>query len=172
LTEAVAIALAALASLAGAAAPAAEAARAAPVRVDAETVVYAFQQREVTFTGKAGKPVILTRDDARLTCQKLVAHTDETGQIVTAACSGDVHFTRGARLVTCERAIFDGPADRVVCEGNPVLRDGGSEARGTRLVYELGSDRANLEGAVITLPGEQLEKRQKALGERRKDGRP
>lgn len=166
MTGAVAIALAALA---GAASPSAEAARAAPVRVDAETVVYAFQRREVTFTGKAGKPVTLTRDDARLSCQKLVAHTDEAGQIVTAACTGDVQFTRGPRVVTCERATFDGPADRVVCEGNPVLRDGGSEARGTRLVYELAGDRANLEGAVITLPGEELERRQKALEARRKE---
>ncbi|HET8538718.1 MAG TPA: LptA/OstA family protein [Anaeromyxobacter sp.] len=169
MTAALAIALSALA---GAAAPADEAARAAPVRVDAEHVVYAFQKREVTFTGKDGKPVVMTRDDARLSCRKLVAHTDEAGQIVTAACSGDVRLTRGARVVTCERATFDGPSDRVVCEGNPVLKDGGSEARGTRLVYELRADQANLEGAVITLPGEEVEQRQKALEARRKEREP
>ena len=159
----------ALSALAGAAAPAAEAARATPVRVDAENVVYAFQKREVTFTGKDGKPVTMTRDDTRLSCQKLVAHTDEAGQIVDAICSGDVRLLRGARVVTCERATFDGAADRVVCEGNPVLRDGGSEARGTRLVYELKADQANLEGAVITLPGEEVDARQKVLEQRRKE---
>jgi hypothetical protein len=50
------------------------------------------------------------------------------------------------------------------------MKDGGSEARGTRLVYDLGSDQANLEGAVITLPGEELDRRQKAYEARRKEG--
>jgi lipopolysaccharide export system protein LptA len=163
----VAIAIA-LSALAGAATPAAEAARPTPVRVDAENVVYAFQKREVTFTGKDGKPVVMTRDDARLACQRLVAKTDDAGQIVGAICSGDVRLTRGTKVVTCDRATYDGPASRVVCEGNPVLREGGSEAHGTRLVYELETDQANLEGATITLPGEEIDQRQKALEQKRK----
>jgi lipopolysaccharide export system protein LptA len=168
LTVAVAMVVSALAGAAPAPA-AAEAARATPVRVDAESVVYAFQKREVTFTGKEGKPVVMTRDDARLACQRLVARTDEAGQIVGATCSGDVRLTRGTKVVTCERATFDGPANRIVCEGNPVLKEGGSEARGTRLVYELETDQANLEGATITLPGEDVDARQKALERKRRE---
>ncbi len=159
----------ALSALAGAALPAAEAARPTPVRVDAESVVDAVQKREATFTGKDGRPVVLTRDDARLTCRKLVAHNDEAGQIQSAVCSGDVRLTRGTKLVTCDRATYDGPANHVVCEGNPVLREGGSEARGTRLVYELETDQANLEGATITLPGAEIDERQKALEAKRKE---
>ena len=166
MTSAAAIALCALA---GGAAPAAGAR--APVRVDAENVVYAFQKREVTFTGKDGAPVTMTRDDARLACRKLVAQTDEAGQIVTAVCSGDVRFTSGARTATCEKATYDGPADRVVCEGNPVLRDGGTEARGTRLVYDLANDQVKLEAAVVTIPADQVDQRQKALEEQRKERR-
>ncbi len=164
----------ALAALAGAAVPAAEAARAAPVHVDADEVHYAFQKREVTFTGKGTNPVTLTRDDARLTCRKLVAKTDEAGQIVTAACAGDVRFTRGARVVTCERATFEAAAERVVCEGDPVLRDGGAEVRATRIVYELRSDEAKAEGAKMTLPGDEVEQRRKALEaqRRRKEAKP
>ena len=71
--------------------------------------------------------------------------------------------------MTCDRATYDGPANRVVCEGNPVLREGGSEAHGSRLVYELETDQANLEGAVITLPGEEVDQRQKALEQKRKE---
>jgi lipopolysaccharide export system protein LptA len=125
----------------------------------------------VTFTGKDGKPVTMTRDDARLSCARLVAHTGEAGQIESATCTGDVRFVRGERLVTCEKATFDGAAERLVCEGNPVLKDGGTEARGARLVYDLKADQANLEGAVITVPGEQVEARQKALEDRRKERR-
>jgi lipopolysaccharide export system protein LptA len=146
-----------------------DAARRSPVRVDAEEVQYAFQQRQVTFSGK--RPVTLTRDDATLTCRKMVAHTDEAGQIVTAACTGDVRFARGVRVVTCAVATFENATDRVVCEGNPVLKDGGSEAHGTRLVYDLRSDEARLEGAVITLPGDEIEQRRRELEERRKEKR-
>jgi len=167
LIAAVAIALAALS---GAAAPADEAAKPGPVRVDAEEVHYAFQRREVTFTGTAAKPVTMTRDDTRLTCARLVARTDDAGQIVSATCSGDVRLTRGPRLVTCERATFDAVAERVVCDGSPVLKDAGSEARGTRLVYELKTDEAKLEGAAITLPGAEVEARRKALEEQRRKG--
>ncbi len=169
MTVAVAIALCALA---GAAVPAVDTAKATPVRVDAENVVYAVQKHEVTFPGKDGKPVTMTRDDARLDCRKLVARTDEAGQIVGATCSGDVRLTRGARIVTCDHATYDGPANRVVCEGNPVLREGGSEARGARLVYDLATDQANLEGAVITLPGDEIDQRQKALEAKRRQREP
>ncbi len=156
-----------LAALAALAAPKAEAAKSrAPVRVDAEEVQYAFQKREVTFSGK--RPVTLTRDDATLTCRRIVAHTDDAGQIVSASCTGDVRFARGVRVVTCEHATFDNAAEQVVCEGNPVLRDAGSEARGTRLVYDLRSDEAKLEGAIVTLPGEEIEQRRRLLEERRR----
>ena len=140
----------------------------APVRVDADEVQYAFQKGLVTFTGK---PVTLTRDGARLECRKLVARTDASGRIVSAACEGDVRFVRGVRVVTCERATFDDASDRVVCNGNPVLHDGGSEARGSRLVYDLRSDEARLEGAKVTVPGEEVDQRQKTLEARRKEAR-
>jgi lipopolysaccharide export system protein LptA len=169
LSLALAVALAALAATSAPARPAPAAAeKATPVRVDADEVHYAFQKREVTFTGKDSKPVTMVRDDARLSCRRLVAKTDEAGQIVSAACTGDVRLTRGERLVTCERATFEAAAERIVCEGNPVLRDGGSEARGTRLVYLLESDEARLEGANITLPGDEVEARRRALEEKRR----
>lgn len=143
----------------------------APVRVDADEVHYAFQKREVTFTGKEARPVTMRRDDATLTCKKLVAKTDEAGQIVSAACVGDVRFVRGVRLVTCERATFEAAADRVVCEGDPVLRDAGTEARGTRLVYELKTDEAKLDDGRITLPGGEVERRRNDIEQRRKEGK-
>jgi len=84
---------------------------------------------------------------------------------------------RGERTVTCDEATFDNAAARVVCEGNTVLRDGGSEARGQRLVYELRTDEVNLLGrdgapVVITLPGGQVDALSRKKGEaRRKEAR-
>lgn len=174
MTLAVATLLAALAAPAPrpSALPSAEASRAAPVHVDADEVHYAFQKREVTFTGKDAKPVVMTRDDATLTCRKLVAKTDEAGQIVTATCAGDVRFTRGPRVVTCDHATFEAALDRVTCEGDPVLRDGSSEVKATKLVYELKTDEAKAEGAKITLPGDEVERRRQALDERRRGRKP
>ncbi len=142
-----------------------------PVRVDADQVRYAFQRGEVVFTGTPAKPVTLTRDDARLTCRRLVAQTDAGGRIASASCTGEVRFSRGNKAVTCERATFDDAQDRIVCEGNAVLRDAGSEARGTKLVYELATDEVQLADGVVTLPGEQVEARRKALEAKRKEAK-
>ena len=158
-----------LLALALAAGPGAGTASRAPVHVDADEAQYAFQRHEVVFAGK--RPVTMRRDDATLTCRRIVAHTDEQGQIATASCTGDVRFVRGVRVVTCDQATFDNAAERIVCEGNPVLRDGGSEARGTRLVYDLRSDEVKLEAAAVTLPGDEIQKRQVELEQRRKEKR-
>jgi lipopolysaccharide export system protein LptA len=140
-----------------------------PVRVDAAEVRYAFQRREVTFTGK---PVTLTREDARLTCTRLVAKNDQAGEIATATCEGDVRLVRGERVVTCRRGVYENATARVTCEGDAVLRDRGSEARADRAVYELKTDEVRLESASggpvrITLPGDEVEARRRELEQRR-----
>ncbi|WP_242370846.1 LptA/OstA family protein [Anaeromyxobacter sp. SG26] len=139
------------------------------VRIDADELHYAFQKREVIFTGK---PVVLTRGDAKLTCARLVATNDARGEVSQAICSGDVRFERGERLVTCEKATYEAAAARLVCEGSPVLRDGPSEARGTRLVYDLKRDEAKLEGAKMLLPGDEVDARRRELEARRKGATP
>lgn len=131
-----------------------------PVHVDAKEARYALKTREVVFSGD---PVTLTHQDAKLTCRRLVAQRDTRGEIVSAQCEGDVTFARAERRITCDRARFDAPAERLVCEGHPVLRDGGSEASGDRLVYDLKADEVRLEGAKVTLPGAEVDARRRAL---------
>lgn len=147
------------------------AARAIPdYQVDAAEVRYAFQRREVVFTGK---PVTLTRDDAVLTCTRLEAKNDEAGQIATAVCRGDVRLVRGERIVTCQTATYENAAARITCEGDAVLRDRGTEAHGRRLVYELRTDEVKLEGGGvpvrITVPGPEVEQRRRELEAQRKE---
>ncbi len=142
-------------------------ARASPVRVDAEPVRYIYPKRQVVFTGK---PVRLTRDDAVLTCRRLVADNDDAGRIVRAVCAGDVKLTRGTRVITCQTATFENAESRVVCVGDPVMRDGAAEARGERLTYDLGSDEVTFDKVTITAPGEEVDARQKEYEARRKPG--
>ncbi|WP_242395035.1 LptA/OstA family protein [Anaeromyxobacter oryzisoli] len=155
---------------AGAARVAATNVGAPPVRVDAAKVHYAPRRREVTFTGT---PVTMTREDAKLTCARLVAKNDDKGDIVSAVCTGDVRFVRGERAVTCDTATYDNALARLTCVGHAMLRDGRTEAFGDRLTYDLRSDETNLEGesgktVKVTVPGEQVEQRRREYEERRK----
>ncbi|MFO0585176.1 MAG: LptA/OstA family protein [Anaeromyxobacter sp.] len=174
--------IAALALLAPVAEPSAPAGRPAGARLattgggllvlEAVDVQYRFKKREMAASSR-GAPVVLTRDDARLSCKEIVVRTDASNRVATANCTGDVRLVRGVRVLTCDRAIFDGASDRVTCEGNPVLRDAGSEARGTKLVYDLKEDEVRFEGepgkpVQVTVPNDEVEQRKTELQERRR----
>ena len=128
-----------------------------PVRMDAEEVRFSWKTRQVVVVGKPF--VTLLHDDATLICRKLTGENDQAGQLKVATCEGEVRLVRGQRTVTCDRATYDREAARVVCTGNPVLRDaGGTEARATSLTWDLGADEVRLEGdAQVTVPGGQLD---------------
>lgn len=120
-----------------------------PVTVTAEEVQYSYKEGKVIFTGKP--LVTLTREDATLTCRKLVAENDAAGRIRQATCTGDVKLSRGTRTVTCETATYEEKGARVTCTGNPVLRDGENVVRGEVLTYDLAEDRATLTQARGTV---------------------
>lgn len=142
-----------------------------PVNVDAAQVHYAPRRREVVFTGA---PVTMTREDAKLTCARLVAKNDEKGEIVSAVCTGDVRFVRGERVVTCATATYENAQARLTCVGSATLRDGRTEAHGERLTYDLRADETSLEGAPgkpvvnVTIPGEEVEQHRRDYAERRR----
>jgi lipopolysaccharide export system protein LptA len=133
-----------------------------PVTVDADEVQFLYREGKVVFTGK---PLVkLTREDATLTCRRLVAENDEAGRIRRAVCTGDVRLVRGSRVVTCETATYEEKTSRVTCAGNPVLRDGDNVMRGDELVYDLAADQATLSGArgtIVPKPGQDLVPRRK-----------
>jgi lipopolysaccharide export system protein LptA len=127
-----------------------------PVRVEADEVRFNWNTRKVTVVGKPF--VTLTHDDATLSCRKLTGDNDAQGRLARATCEGEVKLTRGQRTVTCERATYDRDGATVVCTGSPLLRDGGTEARGQKLTYDLAADEVRLEGAAhVTVPGDQLD---------------
>jgi len=134
----------------------AAAAKRVPANIQADVIRYSWSTRKVRMEGKPF--VTVTREDMVLTCRRLVGDTDATGDVARATCEGEVRLVRGTRTVTCERAQYDRDAARVVCEGNPVLRDGATEARGKKLTYLFAADEVLLEEAVqATVPSEQIE---------------
>lgn len=127
------------------------------VRIQAEDVDYRVKEGRTVMTGK---PVVtLTREDAVLTCRTLVLESDPKGKVLRATCDGDVKLTRGARVITCATAVYEDEAARVVCRGNPTVRDGSSELVGEELIYELDQDRLRLtkgRGTLYEPPGQAL----------------
>ncbi len=128
-----------------------------PTHVDADHIEYRYKERQTIMTGKP--LVTLTREDATLVCKRLVADSEDSGDIRDAVCEGDVKLTRGERTVTCLRATYEGLTGRVICRGDPVLRDGESVIRCDEVVYELDEDKVLLKhpkGTLVQKPGEPL----------------
>ena len=127
------------------------------VRIQAEDVDYRVKEGRTVMTGK---PVVtLTREDAVLTCRKLILESDAKGKVLRATCDGDVKLTRGSRVITCATAVYEDEAARVVCKGSPTVRDGSSELVGEELVYDLDEDRLRLtkgRGTLYEPPGQAL----------------
>ena len=135
------------------------------VTIAAETVRYIFPKRQIIYTGN---PVRLTRSDSTLTCKRLEAQLDESDQVQTATCQGDVRFDRGERTVTCEKATYEEAAARLTCEGNPVIKSGGITARGSLLVYDLEKDEVTMNTVTGDVPAAQAEQWQQKNQQRRK----
>ncbi|MBI5069181.1 MAG: organic solvent tolerance protein OstA [Deltaproteobacteria bacterium] len=120
-------------------------------------VDYRYRERRAVMTGKP--LVTMTRGDAVLTCKRLTAESDEAGKLSRATCEGDARLTQGERVVTCETAVYESASAQVTCTGNPLLKDGRSEASGEVLVYYLDEGRVTLtrgQGKLYEEPGKEL----------------
>ena len=136
-----------------------------PITVSAEKVRYQFPKHRIEYTGN---PVRLTRGDSVLTCKQLIAQLDETDQVKTATCEGDVRFDRGEKTITCEKATYDEAAARLTCEGNPVIKSGGITARGDLLVYDLNADEVTMDKVTGDVPADDADHTLQRFQERRK----
>jgi lipopolysaccharide export system protein LptA len=128
---------------------------AAPTYVQAATADYDYRHHRTIMSG--APLVTLTREDAVLVCKKLVAENDEQGAIRRATCEGDVKLTRADREVTCARAVYEAATGKVVCQGDPVLKDGASVIRADEVVYDLDADKVFLKkpkGTLVQKPGQ------------------
>lgn len=128
-----------------------------PVRIQADDIDYRLKDGVTVATGSPF--VTMTREDAVLTCKRLLVENDAKGKIRKATCEGDVKLTRGSRVVTCETAVYEDDGARIVCRGNPTMRDGQSQIQGEVLTYELEENRVRLTRGKGTLfeqpePGE------------------
>lgn len=80
-------------------------------------------------------------------------------------CAGPVTVVQKDQVATGDSAVFDQAAKRIVLTGNVVLSQCQNVTRGSRLVYDMGTGRANMDPApggrvsALFVPGEKSDAR-------------
>ena len=115
----------------------------APIDIDADHAEADLKGSTFTFKGN----VVAKQEDANLYANTLVITFDSNAkksrEIVAA---GNVKFVQLDRRATGQKATFYQESNRLVLEGEAVLREGENIIRGERLVYYIDEERAVIEG--------------------------
>ena len=115
-----------------------------PIFVSSDRMEMDRQKNVLIYVGR----VVVVQDDMTLRSDKLTTYFDtDLGQMKQAIAEGKlVQVTRGERVATGTKAVFDGVAQTITMTGNPVMRQGNSEISGERIVYFMIEDRMIAEG--------------------------
>lgn len=130
-----------------------------PIRVSAETLVWDHKGHRATFH----QEVVARQTDLTIYCDDLIIYFNEDDSDVTRlVAKGNVRITQMDRRASCEEAMYDRSQNRIVLEGNPVIRQGENEVRGKRVTFFLNEERSIVESGPgdrvkVTLVPEQEE---------------
>jgi lipopolysaccharide export system protein LptA len=142
-----------------------------PIKIDADRLDVFDRESKAVFAGN----VVAVQGDSTIKCSTMTVHyqrregakgeakgekAGETaeakaepvaapppgdGAIRQVECAGPVTVTSKDQVATGDRAVFDRVANRVVLTGNVVLSQCQNVTRGSRLVYDMNSGRANMD---------------------------
>ena len=116
----------------------------APIDITSDTVEASQKENTVTFRGN----VVAKQEDVNLYANTLVIYYDsETKAIKTVIASGNVKIVQLNRRATGQKVTFNQDVNRVVLEGEAVLREGDNVIRGDRVIYYVDEERSIVEGA-------------------------
>ena len=152
-----------------------------PIKIDADRLDVFDRENKAVFAGN----VVAVQGDATIRCSSLSVHykrarkeeAPKEGEpqpektpasmaengIQRVECAGPVTVVQKDQVATGDNAVFDQVAKRVVLTGNVVLSQCQNVTRGSRLVYDMGTGRANMDpGAngrvsAMFVPGEKAE---------------
>jgi lipopolysaccharide export system protein LptA len=115
-----------------------------PIFVSSDRMEMDRQKNVLIYLGR----VVVVQDDMTLRSDKLTTYFDtDLGQMKQAIAEGKlVQVTRGERVATGTKAVFDGVTQTITMTGNPMMRQGNSEVSGERIIYFMIEDRAVIEG--------------------------
>lgn len=153
-----------------------------PIKIDADRLDVFDKENKAIFAGN----VVAVQGDATVRCTALTvfynrgkkddknekAGDDSGGKSTTAMaengirkvdCTGPVTVVQKDQVATGDNATFDQVARRIVLTGNVVLSQCRNVTRGSRLVYDMDSGRANMDPgtngrvSAMFVPGEKAD---------------
>ena len=114
-----------------------------PIDITSDTVEYDQKQNSITFKGN----VIAKQEDTTLYASTMVVHQDpETKKLKTIVATGNVKIVQLERRATGQRATFNQEENKIVLDGEAVVREGENVVRGERVIYYTNEERSIVEG--------------------------
>lgn len=114
-----------------------------PIEITSDTVEGDQKQNRVTFKGN----VIAKQEDATLYANMVVVHYDsEMKKMKEIVATGNVRIVQSDRRATSQRATFHQSENKIVLDGEVVIREGDNVVRGEKVVYLVDEERSYVEG--------------------------
>ena len=114
-----------------------------PIEITSDTAEGSQKQNTFTFKGN----VIARQENTTLHANMMVVYYDpETKKVKEIVATGNVRIVQLERRATSQKAVFYQDENKVVLEGDAILREGENVIRGERMVYYLDDERSVVEG--------------------------
>ena len=115
----------------------------APIDITSDTVEGDTKKNLYTFKGN----VVARRDDITLYANMLtILYDPEIREIKTVVATGNVKVVQQDRRATGQKITFQQDENKIVLEGDAVLREGDNVIRGERVIYYIDEERSVVEG--------------------------
>jgi Uncharacterized protein conserved in bacteria len=137
-----------------------------PVNIQSDKLIVHQKERQAEYLGH----VVINQKNLLVRCEKLVITYAgakdpdiKEGQISRMEFSGGVAIEQKNRKGFCQEAIYERPAGRLICIGDPWVSEDGNRIRGERIEYLVNADEVKVvkPRAVIQMPAEELKKKGK-----------
>ncbi len=115
----------------------------APIDITSDTVEADQKNSTVTFKGN----VVAKQEDTTLYANTLVIYYDpDTKKLKEIVAVGNVKLVQLERRATSHTATFQQDENRVVLDGEAVVREGENVIRGERVIYYVDQEKSIVEG--------------------------
>jgi len=114
-----------------------------PIDITSDTVEADQKKNSITFKGN----VVAKQEDTTLYANTMVVHYDpDTKKLREIIATGNVKIVQLERRATGQRATFDQEENKIVLDGDAVVREGENVLRGERVIYYVNEERSVVEG--------------------------
>ncbi len=134
-----------------------------PISIEADRLDYFEKESKAVYDGH----VVVVQGDTKLVCSKLTifmeksgaapkpeaAGADASNRLKHMDCAGPVRVDSKTQTATADSGSYDKGHNSVVLTGHVVLTDGRNVTKGDRLVYDLASGQAAVQGGGSRVQG-------------------